>query len=166
MLYLKELNLEDAAEEYACLQELPGENGFYNPCCGLDYEEFVSTAIPRYFETSKGVGLKPGYVPDTWYLLWDDDRAVGLFKLRHYLNDSLRNGGGHIGYGIRKGYRGRGYGTRGLALTIEKARAVIPEDEIYMSVNKDNPASLKVMLNNGATIHHEDEQEYYTRIKL
>ena len=166
MLYLKELNLEDAAEEYACLQEIPAENGFYNPCYGMDYEDFVATAIPRYFETSKGVGLKPGYVPDTWYLLWDDGKAVGLFKLRHYLNETLRNGGGHIGYGVRKGFRGRGYGTRGLAMMIEKARAVIPEDEIYMSVNKDNPASLKVMLNNGAYIHHEDEEEYFTRIKL
>lgn len=166
MLYLKEMNLEDAAEEYACLQELPRENGFYNPCCGLDYETFVAKAMPDYFNTSKGVGLRPGRVPETWYFLWDDDRAVDLFKLRHYLNDALRNGGGHIGYGVRKGFRGRGYGTRGLALAVEKARAVIPEDEVYLSVNKDNPASLKVMLNNGATIHHEDELEYYTRIKL
>lgn len=166
MLYLKELNLEDAAEEYACLQELPDENGFRNPCYGMGYEEFVATAIPRYFDTSKGVGLKPGYVPETWFILWDDGRAVGLFKLRHYLNDALRNGGGHIGYGIRRGERGKGYGTRGLAMMIEKARAVIPEEEIYMSVHKDNPASLKVMLNNGAFIHHEDEKEYYTRIRL
>lgn len=166
MLYLKELNLEDAAEEYACLQELPEENGFYNFCCGLTYEAFVSEAIPRHGDMSKGVGLKPGYVPETWFILWDDGRAVGLFKLRHYLNDALRNGGGHIDYGVRRGERGKGYGTRGLAMMIEKARAVIPEDAIYMSVRKDNPASLKVMLNNGAFIHHEDEKEYYTRIKL
>lgn len=166
MLYLKELNLEDAAEEYACLQELPSENGFDNPCYGLDYEAFATKAIPLCFDMSKGVNLRPDRVPQTFYLLWDNERAVGLFKLRHYLNEALRNGGGHIGYGIRRGYRGQGYGTRGLAMMIEKARNVIPEDEIYMSVNKDNPASLKVMLNNGATIHHEDELEYYTRIKL
>ncbi len=41
----------------------------------------------------------------------------------------------------------------------------IPEDEIYMSVHKDNPASLKVQLKNGAYIHHENDKEYYTRIK-
>ena len=42
---------------------------------------------------------------------------------------------------------------------------MIREDEIYMSVHKDNPASLKVQMKNGAYIHHEDEQEIYTRIK-
>lgn len=41
----------------------------------------------------------------------------------------------------------------------------LPEDEIYMSVHKDNPASLKVQLKNGAYIHHEDEKEFYTRVK-
>lgn len=166
MLYLKELNAEDAGEEYACLQELPEENGFYNFCNGLTYEEFVGRAIPMHSNMTRGIGLKPGHVPETWYLLWDDKRAVGLFKLRHYVNEGLRNGGGHIGYGIRKGFRGKGYATRGLALMIEKARDVIPEDEIFLSVHKDNPASLKAMLNNGAYIHHEDEKEYYTRIKL
>lgn len=166
MLQLKEMNLEDAAEEYACLQELPEENGFCNFCCGLTYEAFISKALPAYGDMAKGVGLKPGYVPETWFILWDGGRAVGLFKVRHYLNDALRNGSGHVGYGIRRGERGKGYGTRGLALAIEKARSIIPEDEVYLSVHKDNPASLKVMLNNGAFVHHEDELKYYTRIKL
>ncbi len=31
-----------------------------------------------------------------------------------------------------------------LRLTIEKAKEIIPENEIYLSVHKDNPASLKV----------------------
>ena len=91
---------------------------------------------------------------------------MALFKVRHYLNDALREGSGHIGYGVRRSCRGKGYATRGLALAIEKAREVIPEREIYMSVSRQNPASLRVQLKNGAFIHHEDEKEYYTRIKL
>ena len=90
----------------------------------------------------------------------------GLFRVRHYLNDALRSGGGHIGYGIRDQYRGRGYATKGLALTIEKARDLVAEDELYLSVHKDNPASLRVQEKNGAYIHHSDEKEYYTRIPL
>ena len=35
-----------------------------------------------------------------------------------------------------------------------------------MSVLKDNPASLRVQQKNGAYIHHSDEKQYYTRIKL
>ena len=60
---------------------------------------------------------------------------------------------------------GKGYASLGLNLTIESAWQIIREDEIYMSVYKDNPASLRVQMKNGAYIHHEDEQEIYTRIK-
>lgn len=42
---------------------------------------------------------------------------------------------------------------------------IVPEEEIYLRVHKDNPTSLHVMLNNGGSIHHEDEQSYYVRIK-
>ena len=57
-----------------------------------------------------------------------------------------------------------GYANEGVRLAIEKAWSIIPEDEIYMSVHKDNPASLKAQLKNGAYIHHEDDKEFYTRI--
>ena len=42
---------------------------------------------------------------------------------------------------------------------------LIPEDEIYMRANKNNPASLHVMLNNGGYIHHEDDGKVYVRIR-
>ena len=53
-----------------------------------------------------------------------------------------------------------------LALALDFARSVVREDEIYMSVNKDNPASLRVQQKNGAYIHHSDDKQHYTRIKL
>lgn len=37
MLYLKAMNPEDAAAEYACLQDLPGENGFTNEAYGIPF---------------------------------------------------------------------------------------------------------------------------------
>ena len=82
------------------------------------------------------------------------------------MNDMLRNGAGHIGYGIRRDSRGRGLAKAGLALLLETAGHLIEEDEAYLAVKKTNPASLRVMLANGAYIHHEDEEEYYTRIPL
>ena len=89
---------------------------------------------------------------------------VGEFRIRHYLTEALRNGAGHIGYSVRKDARGKGYGTAGLRLTIEIARKIVPEDEIYLRVNKDNIASQKVMLNNGAYVAGEDETHYFLRI--
>ena len=60
--------------------------------------------------------------------------------------------------------RGNGYGTTGLKLTLEIARDIVAEEEIYLRVNKDNVASQKVMLNNGARITGEDESHFYMRI--
>lgn len=166
MIYLKEANMEDVQKEYEFITQLPAdENGFSNRNYGCSFEEFKDNILPRYIEKSQGMNLESGHVPGTEFFLWDDDVIVGLFRIRHYLCEALIHGAGHIGYGIKKEYRGRGYASEGLKLTIEKAWTIIPEDEIYMSVHKDNPASLKVQMKNGAYIHHEDDVEYYTRIK-
>jgi predicted acetyltransferase len=42
------------------------------------------------------------------------DRAVGMVRLRHFLNDRAADHGGHIGYFIKRDQRGRGYGTAAL----------------------------------------------------
>lgn len=166
MLYLKEANTEDIEKEYEFITNTPeNENGFTNPSFGCSREKFENEILPKYINASKGIGLREGRVPETQFFLWNDDKIVGLFRIRHYLTEALANGAGHIGYGIGKEFRGKGYGSEGLRLTVEKAWGIIKEDEIYMSVHKDNTASLKVQLKNGAYIHHEDEEEFYTRIK-
>lgn len=166
MLYLKEANLEDIEKEYAFISNTPEyENGFTNPAARCSKAEFLDKILPGYINAAKGIGLPEGWVPETELFLWEDDEIVGLFRIRHSLTEALARGAGHIGYCIGKAFRGRGYASEGLRLTIEKAWDMISEDEIYMSVHKDNPASLKVQLKNGAYIHHEDEQEFYTRIK-
>ena len=166
MLYLKEANFQDIEKEYEFITELPiNENGFTNPDYGVSRIDFENIVLPRIINNSKGIDLPNGYVPSTEYFLWNDDIIVGLFRIRHKLNDFLRNGGGQIGYGIKKEYRGKGYASKGLSLIIEKAWSIIEEDEIYMSVRKDNIASLIVQKKNGAYIHHEDETHFYTRIK-
>lgn len=141
------------------------EHGFINNAYGLSFEGFKSY-VKTNKDYSKGLHLPEGYVPATVFILEADGQYVGIFNLRHYLNDFLRNGPGHIGYGISPRYRRKGYATEGLKLVIKTAKDIIPEDELYLSVHKDNPSSLKVQLKNGAYIHHEDEKEYYTRIRL
>lgn len=167
MLCLKEANLEDAAAEYAFISELPQcENGFTNECPGVSEAEFTERVLPRMIAFSHGEELPAGYVPETSLFLWEDGEIVGLFRVRHALTEWLREGAGHIGYSISKSARGRGLATSGLALALEYARGVVAEDEIYMSVNRDNAASLRVQQKNGAYIHHSDCAQHYTRIKL
>ncbi len=100
------------------------------------------------------------------YFLWENDRIIGLFRLRKSLTEKLRTGSGHVGYYIGRAYRGQGYATKGLALLIEKARDILKEDEIYLSCNISNPASLAVQQKNGAYLHHSDVDHHYTRIPL
>lgn len=166
MLELRAANFDDIEKEYEYITALPSdENGFTNVDFGVSRLDFETKVLPRYINHSNGLELPESYVPATEYFLWDGDKIVGLFRLRHKLNECLRNGAGHIGYGIKSEYRGRGYATKGLALVIAKAKEIIPEDEIYLSVLKSNPASLRVQCKNGAYIHHEDDTLFYTRVK-
>lgn len=166
MLFIKEANIEDIEKEYLFVRDMPvDENGFTNQWYGVSREDFERIALLSMLDFQKGENLPEGYVPETFLFLWNDGEIVGQFRIRHYLCESLRVGAGHIGYFIKKEFRGKGYGTEGLRLTLQVARDIIPEDEFYLRVNKDNPASLKVMLKNGGYIKAEDENKYYVRIK-
>ena len=162
---LRKINEQDAAAQWEYTTALPAnENGLTNPYSGVSYDEYISKVLPELMSHEHPVNMPDWFVPETYYYLWDGERLVGEFRIRHYLTEALRNGAGHIGYSIRKDVRGRGYGTAGLRLTIEKAKHIIPEDEIFLRVYKDNIASQKVMLNNGAYVAGEDERYFFLRI--
>ena len=153
----------DYRKTYELYMTFPeNENGYINNVYGYDYDQFLGW-IEKKRNWSMGKDLPEGFVPDTTYVLSDEGNYVGVFNLRHYLNDFLREGPGHIGYCMSPKYRNKGYATKGLALALAKARQMSIH-EVYMSVNKDNPASLKVQQKNGAYIHHEDDKQYFTRI--
>lgn len=167
MIYLKEINFEDRKEEYLFIKRLPeDENGFLNPYYYESEDSFYKVIIPRLINYSNGINLPPLKVPETYFFLWNDNKIVGLFKIRHYLNDNLKVSGGNLSYGILKEYRNMGYATTGLKLAIQKCREIIREDDIHMSLHKNNYYSLKVMLNCGAYVYSETENEYLTKIKI
>lgn len=165
-LVLKKINFEDAYAQWQYTTNLPeDENGLTNSYHGVSYEEYQNTVLPKMISYENPVNMPDWFVPETYYYLWDDDKLVGEFRIRHHLTESLRNGAGHIGYSVLKECRGKGYGTEGLRLTIEKAKEIIPEDEIYLRVLKDNTASVRVMLKNGAYKAGENEEHYFMRIR-
>ncbi|WP_461227211.1 GNAT family N-acetyltransferase [Lacticaseibacillus suihuaensis] len=165
-LKLKPLSLADSRAEYDFFQTMPEQNGFEVPYRGLSYAEFTATAIPQRLAAAAGQKLSAGYVPDTYFFLWDDAQLVGLFKVRHRLNAFLRQGSGHIGYGILPDWRGRGYATRGLALALTECRRLMPprEIEIYLSCLTTNAASLAAMLANGGRVVATQAGEHHVRI--
>ena len=162
---LRKINTDDAFAQWEYTSALPAdENGLTNPFHGVSYEEYREKVLPRLISYEHPVDMPDWFVPETYYYLWDQGRLVGEFRIRHRLTEALRNGAGHIGYSIRKDARGRGYGTEGLRLTLEIAKQIVPEDEIYLRVNRDNIASQKVMLKNGARQAGEDETHLFMRI--
>lgn len=165
MLYLKEANYADVEKEYLFVRDMPvDENGLTNPWHGISREDFEQKAIGQMIASAKGENLPQGYVPQTFLFLWKDHKIVGQFRIRHYLCESLREGAGHIGYFIKQEFQGKGYATEGLRLALQIAGSIVPEEEIFLQVDKGNPASLKVMLHNGGYIDHEDGSKYYVRI--
>ena len=164
MIYIREANFDDFDKEWLLVRSIPtDENGYINRWYGISRKEF-DKALYMMIEEAEGIGLKPGYVPETTFFIWNDLEMIGQAKLRHYLTDSLRKGSGHIGYWISPQYRGRGYGTEALRQLLEYAENVVPEKEFYLRLRKGNLASLRVMEKNRGYIAEEDPLYIYVRI--
>ena len=93
---------------------------------------------------------KPELVPASTYFLLDLDRnlMVGACNIRHYLNEGLRNGGGHIGDGIRPSERRKGYGKEIVRLALEECKK-LGIKEVLMCCYPSNIASKKTITFNG-----------------
>ena len=160
------MNVRDAAEQWKYVAALPAnENGLTNPYEGVSFEEYRNRVLPELMMHEHPVGMPDWFVPETYYYLWDEDVLAGEFRIRHCLTDALKTGSGHIGYSIKKELRGKGYGTKGLALALTLAKTIVPEEEIYLQVEKQNPASFRAICKNGAYLSGEDDTHYFLRIK-
>ena len=81
----------------------------------------------------------------TFFLVRENDnRIVGMINIRTALNERLRKGGGHIGYGIRPSERGKGYNKVNLYLGLKVCKEY-GIDKVLMDATLDNPASWKTM---------------------
>jgi predicted acetyltransferase/N-acetylglutamate synthase-like GNAT family acetyltransferase len=162
---LRECSRHDGVDVLEMLREIgPGENGFQNNAYSVKDEEFRDV-IYRWIDVSRGIGLEPGFVPQTVYWLYIDGKPVGIAKLRRYLSDRLRIFGGHIGYCIRPSERGKGYGNILLAEALKKA-AEINIPRALLTCDNDNTASRHVIESNGGILERITDGRCYYWIKL
>lgn len=96
--------------------------------------------VARVASWRDGRGLSPGFVPSTFLVAEVEGQVVGRVSIRHELTPWLREFGGHIGYGVRPGFRRRGHATEILrqALGIARAAGVT---EALVTCDEDNVAS-------------------------
>ena len=110
-----------------------------------DYEDWL-----KIVEQQEDAGNLPeGWVPAIQFISVDEENhPLGFLALRLLLNEKLFVEGGHIGYSIRPGERGRGYGQEQLHLgLIEAKRAGL--DFALITCDEENEASRRTILANG-----------------
>lgn len=129
-------------------------------CGGLDsaagFEEWLAQTIDNRSEAT----VRPGLVPATLFLAVSADRhrLVGMIDIRHRLNGYLLQYAGNIGYSIRPSMRRQGYGARMLGLALEECRAM-GLNRVLITCDRDNTASARTMLHNGAVLENEVAQD-------
>jgi len=161
---LRPVCFEEREKIYSLLSQFSKiDNGYINEFAEMSKEEFLSKGIQLLLDWSNGKNLYENFVPTTFYFLYDNENnIVGVFKLRHYLNDFYRKGPGHISYAIKKECRNKGYAKIGLNLAIQEIDKFLPENEQLVRVccSRKNLGSYLTIQGNIPLISNDQEKEF------
>jgi len=127
-----------------------GETISFHQLAVDDFEFFLK----RIHDFASGANLGESLVPmDTFWLMRGGKTIIGESRLRHKLTSALELEGGHIGYAIRPSFRRQGYGTRILALTLEKAFQ-FGLKRVLITCDTDNIGSAHIIEKNGGLLEN------------
>ncbi|WP_226035148.1 GNAT family N-acetyltransferase [Aquibacillus saliphilus] len=120
-----------------------------------NFEEMVQFLTDNH----NGTNLPEGWVPDSTYWLINENRQIiGVVNIRHQLTEFLLYQGGHIGYGIRPLQRRKGYATKLLSLSLEKAQD-LGLTKLLIVCDENNTGSVKTIINNNGVIDKDFIEE-------
>ena len=132
-------------------EESLAESLIINGSAGLDRFSSIEVWLEELKKRSCEDTVPKGLVPSSTYLAVreKDNYIVGMIDIRHYLNEYLTQVGGHIGYGVRKTERNKGYAKQMLKLALEKCKE-LKIKKVLITCDEDNIASEKVILSTNA----------------
>lgn len=132
---------------------MDGTSGLRN---ANSFEEWHNAILDNLNEET----VREGLVPATTYIAisTDDERLIGMIDIRHRLNEYLLSYGGHIGYSVRRSERKKGYATEMLKLALKECER-IGITKVLLTCDKDNIASAKTIIKNGAILENEVQEE-------
>ena len=155
---------EEREKIYSLLSGIDkNDNGYMNEFAEMTKEEFLTKGIQLLLDWSNGKNLYENFVPTTFYFLYDNENnIVGVYKLRHFLNDFYRKGPGHISYAIKKECRKKGYAKVGLYTAIKVLDTILPEEEklIRVCCSRKNIGSFLTIQGNIPLITNDLEKEF------
>lgn len=166
-MILRELTTEDKLEAIAAHKELALDHfDFLLDSLGkYDENEDWSTYLERLDSVKHGEDLPDGWVPSTFLVAEVDGRIIGRVSIRHELNAYLELRAGHIGYGIRPEFRGRGFATQILQRALPMVRE-LGVQRVLVTCGDSNTASSKVIEKCGGVLENiivTDEGELVRR---
>lgn len=143
--------------------DINGSGGLDKIYEGLTIEESIERCLKK---EDKDYVESLGLVPGSTYLMIreSDNKIVGTCNLRHYLNDYLKELGGHIGYGVRPTERRKGYNKIQLYFALLEAQK-LGIDSVMLDCIDTNIGSEKTIQalggvfekevnHNGETLHN------------
>jgi predicted acetyltransferase len=109
-----------------------------------DFKGYLRDLDDRLHGRKARAPLASGRVAETFLVADVDGTIVGRLSLRHTLNELLRRIGGHIGFGVLREHRRRGYATEMLrqALPLARARGLT---RVLLTCDDDNLGSRSVI---------------------
>jgi predicted acetyltransferase len=120
--------------------------------------------LDRLDSVRRGENVPMGWVPSTFLVAEVDGRIIGRVSIRHELNDYLEMRAGHIGYGIRPEFRGRGYATEILLRALEIVRE-LGVREVLVTCGDSNIASSAVIERCGGVLENKIDTEEGEKVR-
>jgi len=133
----------------------------------LAQKENFAAYLKDLAQQEAGINLAPKRVAQTVYWLMEKQAdgqivCLGRVTIRHQLTEYLRRIGGHVGYVIRPSARRQGYGSKLLALSLEKIKQGQPsldENRVLLTCDETNLGSKKIIEKNNGILTATNEQE-------
>ncbi len=149
---LRGLRVDDEPAFRAAHHELAAEGFTFG--LGWELDEPFADYVDALDQRSRGLAL-PGrwvhWVPSAFLVAEVNGVLVGRSSIRFELNDFLAHEGGHIGYGVLRAHRRRGYATAILAQSLGIAREHGVE-RVLVTCDDDNGGSAAVIERAGGVL--------------
>ncbi len=143
-LQLRELETGDEHALAAAVREFAASDPEWDFAFDYDESEAFADYVARLKREQRGIDVPAGWVPHTYLVAALGDKIVGRVSIRHQLTLSLREHGGHCGFGVVSSERGKGVGTMILRQSLPAARTLGIE-RLLLTCSDQNIGSIRII---------------------